>query len=59
MRDLATPLAPTFPGREVRKLNRATKKEIRKKFRADMKDVKSEIKGQRKQGRYVKKTYGK
>lgn len=59
MRDLATPLAPTFPGREVRKANRATKKAIRQKGRAEMKDAKSEMKGQRKQGRYVKKTYGK
>jgi hypothetical protein len=59
MRDLATPLAPTFPGKEVRKLNRAAKKEVRQKFRSEMKGVKAEIKGQRKQGRYVKKTYGK
>ena len=59
MRDLATPLAPTFPGREVRKANRATKKAIRQKGRAEMKEAKAEMKGQRKQGRYVKKTYGK
>ena len=30
-----------------------------KKWRDEMKDAKAEMKGQRKQGRYVKKTYGK
>ena len=52
-------LVPLFPGKEVRKANRATKKAIRQKGRAEMKDAKAEMKGQRKQGRYVKKTYGK